>query len=269
MSKNLLRFGFHDFLNAQPLLQPLVRLGREAGIEMVLDTPAAVAAKLKSGELDLAMIPSVEYLRHADRYRLLPGLAIASRGVVGTVLLVTRTPLKTIRTLSLDNRSLTSAALLKILFADRLSPTVRFHSRIPDLETMLATDDAALIIGDQAFRARERFPDATVYDLSEEWFRQTGKTFVHAVAAVRPDATLGKETIERIQQIEPRETIPEIVKTWAGKTGISTAECADYLSNRIIYRLGEAELEGLAHFRNLCHERGLIEQAHPIRSVDV
>jgi len=266
MSNNLPRFGFHDFLNAQPLLQSL---GREAGFEMVLDTPAAVAAKLRSGELDLAMIPSVEYLRQADRYRLLPGLAIASRGRVDTVLLVTQTPLDAVRTLALDNRSLTSAALLQILFADRLPPAVRLHNRAPDLPTMLASDDAALIIGDQAFRTRERFPDATVYDLSEEWFRQTGKTFVHAVVAIRPDVTLAKETRERIRQIEPRQDIPEIVKTWAEKTGISEAECTDYLSNRIIYRLGEAELEGLAHFRDLCREHGLLEHAHPIRFVDV
>lgn len=268
MSKTALRFGFHDFLNAQPLLIPLSRLAQQIGIEMVLDTPASIAAKLKEGEIDLGMIPSVEYLKHADRYRLFPGPTIASRGKVGTVILVTRNPLENIRTLALDNRSLTSAALLRILFRSRFSSKIQFLNSTPDLKTMLQTCDAALIIGDQAFQAREQFPKLKFYDLSEEWFIRTGKIFVHALTAVRPGVTIDKEILEKINQIKSQDAITEIVGSWAGRTGISEAECEDYLRNKIIYRLGEAELEGLNNFRNLCFEQGLIQHEHPIQFLD-
>lgn len=268
MSKNLLRFGFHDFLNAQPLLLPLSRLARQAGIDMVLDTPSSIAAKLRAGELDLGMIPSVEYLRQADRYRLLPGLTIASRGTVGTVLLITKKPLAEVGALALDSRSLTSAALLRILFEDQFPPRIRFHNAAPDLDAMLKNHDAALIIGDQAFKVKDQAKGLTIYDLSEEWFRRTGKTFVHAVVAVRVD--LKKETVDTIQRAKSQglREIPEIAKTQAGKYGISADFCEDYLRNKIIYELGEQELAGLTHFRGLCHQHGIIDHDHPIRFVE-
>ena len=81
----MIRFGLHDFLNAQPLLVPLLRRQKELGLEIVRDVPSVLAEKLKAGTLDLAMIPTIEYLKEAARYRLVPGVCIASRDKVGTV----------------------------------------------------------------------------------------------------------------------------------------------------------------------------------------
>ncbi|MEC7641624.1 MAG: menaquinone biosynthesis protein [Nitrospinota bacterium] len=268
MSLPFLRFGFHDFLNAQPLLVPLTRIASQIGLEIILDPPAVIAAKLKAGQVDLGMIPSVEYLKQADRYRLFPGLAIASRGRVGTVILVTKNPLNETQTLALDNRSMTSIALLQVLFKNKLPPQIKFHHSDPDLNTMLKTSDAALIIGDQALKAGEQFPECTLYDLSEEWFKRTGKTFVHAVIAIRPCIGIGQEILDQVMHLDYEKAIPEIVQSWAGKSGISRAECEDYLRRKITYRLGEAEMEGLEAFRNQCLDLGLIDQKHPIRFVE-
>ena len=128
------------------------------------------------------MIPSVEYFKSADRYRLVPGVCIASQGEVGTVLFLTKKPIHEIRSIAADNRSRTSVALLKILFSFRSDLSI--HPFPPDLDLMLVDHSAALIIGDSAFKLRNLDSSITVYDLSEEWFRQTGKTFVHAVVAL-------------------------------------------------------------------------------------
>ena len=50
----MIRFGLHDFLNAQPLLVPLVRQQKELGVKIVPGVPSLLADKLKAGELDLA-----------------------------------------------------------------------------------------------------------------------------------------------------------------------------------------------------------------------
>ena len=92
-----------------------------------------------------------------------------------------RLPIEKIKTLALDDRSRTSVALLKILFADRFGPDVKLTSSPPDPEAMLKTHDAALIIGDQAFSLPKLPTETKVYDLSQEWFLETRKTFVHAV----------------------------------------------------------------------------------------
>lgn len=266
MTGKLLRFGFHGFLNAQPPLTVLSRLAPRAGFEIVVDSPAAVAEMLMSGQLDLAMVPSAEYLRVAGEYKLVPGLCIASRGPVSTVLLVAKTPLERVRSLALDERSRTSVALLKILYGGRFSPEIEYRPARPDLSAMLKEHDAALIIGDQALNAVPA-EGLLVHDLSEEWFRRAGKTFVHAVVAVRPGVFLDGETVELIGSAgrEAEGEIASAAQAHSGRTGVSRETCENYLREKIIYRLGAEELEGLEHFRDLCHERGLIPQKHPLR----
>ena len=227
---------------------------------MVVDTPSALGEQLLSGRLDLAMVPSIEYLKAGDGLRLLPGICIASRGAVWTVLLVAKTPLAEVRSLALDNRSRTSAALLRILH--RFHPEVRYHSAAPDISGMLKAHDAALIIGDPALSVAEHHAGTSIYDLSEEWFNLTGKTFVHAVVAARPGVSLTDEMMGAIREArkEAPAGITAIAKAHAEKYGIPRERCEDYLRHRIHYDLGEEALQGLAVFRDLCHERGLISQ---------
>jgi chorismate dehydratase len=265
----MIRFGLHDFLNAQPLLVPLTRAQKELGLEIVRDVPGALAEKLKAGTLDLAMIPTIEYLKEAARYRLIPGVAIASRDKVGTVLLVSQVSIEKITTLALDDRSRTSVALLKILFADRLRPDVRFTPSPPDPKAMLKSNDAALIIGDQAFSLPGLPADAKVYDLSEEWFKETGKTFVHAVVAVQEGVVLSQEFCGKILSAkqEGLQGIADITDRYAQSSGLDLNICEDYLRNKIIYDLGHQELAGMTLFRDKCYDQGLIPQKQEIRFV--
>jgi chorismate dehydratase len=263
MTIRLLRLGFHGFLNALPLLNLLQRNSLRAGFEMVVDNPSVIADKLHSGQLDLAMIPSIEYLKDANSFKLLPGICIASRGRVLTVLLISKLALSEVRTVALDSRSRTSVALLRILFGDRFHSAVRYESVEPDIDSMLKIHDSALVIGDQALKFA--CPKGmTVYDLSQEWFELTGQAFVHAVVAVRPDVSITdemKETILAVNQKLPSE-ITEVVKAQA--VHYDEGLCEDYLRNRIRYTLGEEEIQGLARFRDMSYDRGLIAQKHPI-----
>ncbi len=270
MTQKCLRFGLHDFLNAQPLMVPLVRDQQKLGLEIVRDVPSALAEKLKAGTLDLAMIPTIEYLKEAARYRLIPGVAIASRDKVGTVLLVSQVPVEEIKTLAVDNRSRTSVALLEILFAQRFRDDVQFTPFPPDPASMLKANDAALIIGDQAFSLPGLPAETKVYDLSAEWFRETEKTFVHAVVAVQEGVDLSQGISGKIQaaKLEGLQAIADISRRYAASSGLDLNIAEDYLSNKIIYDLGKQELEGMTLFRDKCYDRGMIAQKHAIRFVE-
>jgi chorismate dehydratase len=269
MAGKKLKFGFHDFINAQPLLVPLKEKEKQLGVTLVTGSPADLADQLRAGELDLAMIPSIEYLRDSEQYRLLPGIAVASRGPVETVLLASRLPLAEVQSIALDARSRTSAALLQILFGEVFPRNVFMKTANPDPEAMLKDHDAALIIGDPAFRLRSTFPDLHVYDLSEQWFRQTGKTFVHAVVAVRQEVELDQKFLATVQEAKTEGLLrlESIAQTLSKKSGIAFETCHDYLSTKIIYDLGKEEMSGLQNFRDICFEKGLIEKKAMIRFV--
>lgn len=260
-----MRFGIHDFINSQPLLEPLRKRG--VGLELRTDSPARLADQLSGGELDMAMIPVIEYLKQADRYRLMPNISIASRNKVGTVLLAAKVPLDAIRSLALDDRSRTSVALLQVLYAKVFPAGLKPETQKPDPEKMLENHDAALIIGDQALGFSKK--GASVYDLSEEWFNRTGKTFVHAVIAVRQGIKVESAIMQTLQDArqEGMQNLATIAKTQADKTGHPVSLLQDYLTNKIRYDFGEEEMEGLLHFQSLCHEAGLIAEKFPLKYI--
>lgn len=255
--------GIHDFINSQPLLEPL----RKRTLELRTDSPARLADQLSGGELDMAMIPAIEYLKRADRFRLLPNISIASRKQVGTVLLVSKVPLNAVRSLALDDRSRTSVALLQVLYSKVFPSVLKLESQEPDPEKMLKNHDAALIIGDQALGFSKE--GVSVYDLSEEWFKRTGKTFVHAVIAVREGVPVENEIVQTLLEAkqEGLESLDVIAETQANKTGHPVTLLQDYLKNKIRYDFGKEEVEGLLHFQSLCHESGLIREKFPFRFV--
>ena len=262
-----LLLGIHDFINSQPLLEPLMKRASEAGLEIRTNSPAQLADQLSNGKLDMAMIPAIEYLKQADRFRLLPNVSISSRNKVGTVLLVSKVPLNAIRSLALDDRSRTSIALLRILYSEVFSAGLKLTRQEPDLEKMLHNNDAALIIGDQALGFSKE--DLSIYDLSEEWFTRTEKTFVHAVIAVREDIKVESGIIQTLLDAkqEGLQNLDTIAKIQANKTGHPIFLLRDYLKNKIRYDFGEEEMEGLMHFQSLCHEAGLISKKFPLRFV--
>jgi len=271
MTGKKLKFGFHDFINAQPLLIPLREKEQQLGVTLVTGSPASLAEQLRAGELDLAMIPSIEYLKDSGQYRLLPEIAVASRGPVDTVLFASRLPLKEVQSVALDVRSRTSAVLLQVLFGEVFPPNVSLESTDPNPKEMLKEHDAALIIGDPAFGLRSAYPDLQIIDLSEQWFEQTGKTFVHAVVAVRNGIGLDQEFLVTVQRAkeEGRSRLESIARTESKHSGIDFETCFDYLSNKIIYDLGEEEMSGLQHFRDVCFERGILDQKETIQFVEV
>ena len=63
------RIGAVSYLNTKPLIYGLGE--HLPGAELVLDLPSRLADRLAAGELDVALIPSVEFLRGR-------GLAIVS-----------------------------------------------------------------------------------------------------------------------------------------------------------------------------------------------
>ena len=72
------RLGAVGYLNARPLVFGLDRCPR---FTLRYDLPSECARLLHAGDIDLGLIPSIEYLR-GDSYRIVPELAIASRGPV-------------------------------------------------------------------------------------------------------------------------------------------------------------------------------------------
>jgi chorismate dehydratase len=253
--KLVLRVGAVVYLNARPLTWALDRDPERWRVRY--DVPSVCAALLHRGDVDLGLIPSIEYLQQPD-YCLVPGVGIGSRGAVATVAIYTRRAMEHVRTIALDTSSRTSVALTRVLCARRFGITPAFVPHRPDLAEMLERYDAALLIGDPAFEADHVALGALKIDLGREWTAMTGLPFVYAAWTGRPGA-VDQSDVAALEQAQGDglAAIDEIAAEYGQGNADRTRRAASYLRDNVKYGLGPDEAAGLQLFLDYAVELGL------------
>src|SRR5277367_3180082 len=114
------RISAISYLNTAPLMWDFEHEDGSSDARALFDVsytlPSQCAASLRDGSADIGIIPAAAYSSIPD-LAILPGVAIASRRAVRSILLVSKVPRERIRTVALDTSSMTSVALIKVLFS--------------------------------------------------------------------------------------------------------------------------------------------------------
>jgi chorismate dehydratase len=242
--------GAVGYLNARPLVY---RLDRSPNFSLRFDVPSKCADLLHAGDIDVGLIPSIEYLRGSN-LSIVPGLAIASRGPVTSVMLYAKKPISDVRSIAMDTSSRTSVALVRVLCAKHFKIAPTFEPLGPGLDAMLAKHDAALIIGDNAlFEPR----DASV-DLGQAWLDFTGLPFVYAFWAGK-SGILAPAHVKELQDTRDRGVAEAdaVAREYLKDAPERHALGARYLRENIKYYLGDDERAGLELFYRYAAELGV------------
>ena len=169
--------GAVSYLNTKPLIYGFEHGQMKDDLHLVLDYPANLAARIKKGELDVALLPIAAMLE-LDRSFIFSDYCIGADGAVASVCLFSEVPLEKIESIYLDYQSRTSVALLKVLLKNHWSKKVKFIEADENYISRIKGTAAGLVIGDRAFEQLKNFQH--IYDLSEEWKTFTGLPFVFA-----------------------------------------------------------------------------------------
>ena len=267
--KSRVKVGAVSFLNTKPLIHPLLDdpqfPGSEA-IELSLAVPSRLAVELKDGDLDVGLIPIIEYFRADIEYKIIRGISICSRGPVLSIQLLSRVPIPDIRSVALDTSSRSSRALVQIVLAERYNLHPDFYSCPPTIDPREVDTDAVLLIGDAALR-RLGATDFTV-DLGAEWTTLTGLPFVYACWVARGEVELGQvpQTLLNAKECGI-DKIPEITRIESQRLGFPESLCRDYLTKHIFYDLGDSEIAGLKKFYELAVKHDLAQPDVKLRFV--
>jgi len=222
--------------------------GKQRGIfDLEFCIPAVCADRLAAGTADIGIVPSFELTR--QDLETIPGAGIACRGAVRSILLVSKCPAAQIRTLAADSSSRTSVQLARVILERKYGAVVDPIPHPPELEAMLKSADAALVIGDPALRIDpERLPYQT-YDLGAEWVGMTGLPMVFAVWAGRPGVAIPEiEAAFRDSWHYGRDHMDDIVAAETEARGFDAALVRDYLTHHIVHELGDREYVGMRLF---------------------
>jgi chorismate dehydratase len=260
----MLRIGCVKYLNARPLIH-----GWSGAVDF--DHPAALCRKLEGGELDVALVSSLEYLRRPI-YRIVDGVSISAHGAVYSVVVAHNEDLSRVQEIEIDPASETSVALLRCLLRQRgLNPRPRVRNT--DLESVRPAElhstesETApkafgaertgqrpvfrLLIGDQAIRFRQEHSDYRLWDLGEEWKKAVNLPFVFALWLIRPEINNAKEIADDLRRLRDHnlEKMDDLVST---QSEVSPEFCRKYYREHLFFDFGEREKAGLREFHRRC-----------------
>jgi chorismate dehydratase len=254
-----LRVGSVPYLVGRPLD---CGLADEPGIEYVQRVPAQLVSGLRAGDLDVALVSSIELFREPG-YRYLADLAVAGSGFVASVQVFLRRPVDEVRTLALDPASRTAATLVRVLFAERERESKHVATEFFEIaegeDPREARADAWLAIGDRALR-EYLAPDAPpVFNPSQEWFARTRIPFLFAVWIVRPGVALSAAHLAAFARARERgrERVRELADEASRNWRLPLAACRKYLLEECRYDPGTEMEHSLFLFRDRAAALGL------------
>jgi len=273
----MLRVGRIPYINTYPVYGAVDRGLVTLDATMVNGVPSALNAAMAAGRIDVSVISAVEYAVHADRYLLLPDLAITCDGPVRSVMLFSKRPVMELdgATVLVSRSSMTSVELLALLFRERWGVTPRLvaaDAESADIAHFAGeAHDARLVIGDAALLLSSGTSDVSrLYphhvDLGQEWKEWTGLPFVFAVWVAQRSTPVAKALQVHAGLIASRDwgvsNLSVLAAQAAEVTGVPRDTCALYFSG-LDYRLSLPHLRGLTEFYRRLDASGRV-QARPL-----
>ena len=131
-----LRVSIVEYLNAAPLVWGFTDGPLAGKYDLSFTVPSQCAEELRRGDADLGIIPSIEYQR-IDGVVALPGMAIASKREVRSLLVVAKKPIEMAKRIALDTSSRSTIGLVKILSQEHWGIAPEFVEAAPDPSEML------------------------------------------------------------------------------------------------------------------------------------
>lgn len=246
-----IRIGSVPYLNACVLTDGLA--GRD-DVELCRAKPSALAGMLAGGEVDVALMPSVDYWDRRETTRVAAAYGIVSCGAIWTVKIFSRPPLERVSRLYVDAESHSSVMLANVLLCERGQRGVEFVPRSFQRESVRA-GESWLLIGDKALAG---IPRPYVYDLGQMWHDETDLPFVFALwvsrrgedddRADRVLSDLAERNLNRIDDLAER---------YGPAHGFEIPAAREYLRRVVRYRIGPREFEGLERFGRLLAKHSL------------
>ena len=223
---------------------------QRSDVQLRFEIPSECAQIVGRGESTIGLVPVAEISR--QRMDVVPGYGIACHGAVRSILLISRRPVRQIKTLATDSSSRTSVQLARVVLREVYGVKPEIVSRAPQLDSMLRECDAALLIGDSALVLDPYKLPFEVLDLGAEWYALTGLPMVFALWAGRVSGRM--EQLSSIVDGSCQfgcEHINDIVELEHERRCVSRELAYEYLTRYIHYQIGDTEWRGLEAFLEL------------------
>lgn len=256
----MIKIGALSFINALPFFNPFIEKRIVFSGEISFGSPSQINKQLQEGSVEIGLVSSATFIQNREKYVLLTNLGIGATGSNKSVCLFSNYNVSELdgKTIAITDTHSTSAMLLQVLAKTywKVAPNfIEVHEK-RDVDTLLKTYDAALVIGDECLTYCQK---DTVHkiDLAAEWYRFTQKPFVFALFATRIDAWMDwpdevREFHQKLVTAYDYSTanFSDMISCAQCKTGLSVGDLQDYYKG-LDYYLDASHFQGLEQFATL------------------
>jgi chorismate dehydratase len=237
------RYGIPRYIYTKPLTFGLEHAAQ--GVDLLADLSSQNALRLKSRELDVALLSPIDYARNSDQYLIVPSICVSST-TSRTVLVHLREGLRRINTVAVDIGLTSELVLAKIVLSEKYDSDPQFIPMAPDINAMLAKADAALLVGGPALFSS--LDAARTIDLVEEWNDLTDLPYVHSLWLSHRDS-LTRGAVHSLKQSckEGLHHLKDIALATSESEHVTREECESYLSS-FSFELDEEAIESISEF---------------------
>ncbi|MDA3953675.1 MAG: menaquinone biosynthesis protein [Bacteroidales bacterium] len=240
-----IRISAVSYTNTLPFIYGIENSKIINHIELSKDIPSVCAQKLLDNKVDLGLIP-VAVIPKLNHSEIISDYCIGASGPVRSVILASFKPLNEIDTIYLDYHSRSSVMLTRILAKRFWKINVKWTDTSEGFENRIKDNEAAVIIGDKALVVANNFP--YVYDLAEEWIKNTDLPFVFA--AWVSNKNLGETFKSEFNAALKNgiEHIDDVIRTYDFSVLLNHIDTKTYLEKNIDYQLDDKKIEGMNLF---------------------
>jgi len=217
---------------------------------------AELSARLAAGELDVALIPSIDYFRRPGLV-LLPDMSVTARMAAGCGLLVARTGLGNQQRVGVDPQEPALAAVAAIFLKENFGVSPEWVAAGPEEAAADETLDGWVAAAELGVPVP---PGAVqVFDLGELWWKLARLPFVYGVWAARAGAQL--EGLDKDLVVAKRDGLRraiEVAEVEAVRLGLDPELVMASIMRTFQYDLSRVELGGLQTFYRYAVRAGLV-----------
>lgn len=176
---NTMKLSIVSYINSYPFVYGLNHFKFDFKLDVILCPPSQSGQMALEKTVDFALIPVAALPLVKENYDIIPLYCIGAENSVATVLLLSNTEVGKVKKIFLDDHSLTSVKLVKLLASQYWQIEPEYVSLSINDTLSLKEGEAFLAIGDKCFDLKNKFNFC--YDLFDEWHKFKDLPFVFAV----------------------------------------------------------------------------------------
>jgi chorismate dehydratase len=249
------RIAAQGHLYARPLISGL---GESAEVALSVISPPSLADMLLCGDLDAALLPSVD-LQAAGGLTVIPAGCVSASGGTLVTRIFSRVRPARISALWVDAEAHTSVVLAQVLWSNLFNTRLDILPYDPAGPDAPEDIEAVLLVGDKVITDPPLGFDWQI-DPAQMWFEMTGLPFVFAVWAAG-DAGDAPDLFRILQAARIRGScnLPQIAQEHAMLYDWPADLASLYVSKHLQFEFTDSQREGMEEFFHLAVECGAMD----------